>query len=213
MLYRDFEADTEKEATLLALESLGCREEDVKIEYLGKRKKNFFGLGNKEKAKIRVFYKEKNDIDNIFETIKIIILKINNEASITFDKEENNRYYVKVNADNPGKLIGKGGSVINSIQFIINTILNRHGNKYKITLDINHYLKKKYSFMTNKAQTIAKKVARDKDSITINDLYNSYERRLIYLSLEKIKGIQANSMGTGEFKKITISPINAKSQA
>ena len=204
MLYLDFEANSEKEATQLALESLGLNLEDVTIEPLNQGKKSFFGLGKKEKAKIRVYYKEKSEINDIIYSVKNLVYKLDKNCLIEVETAHDNRYLLKVESTEPGKLIGKDGRTIQALQNIINGILQKHENKYKIVIDVDNYNKRQERNLLFQAKQAAKKVLREKRPVTLDPL-NPFQRRLIHVELQKMKGIATRSSGEGNYKKITIT--------
>ena len=83
MIYIDFEGNSEKEAIQNGLEQLGLTSDDVQIEVLQKPKKNLFGIGiTKEKAKVRIFYKEKNEISELLDVLKTFLSYIDKNIYI-----------------------------------------------------------------------------------------------------------------------------------
>ena len=207
MLYLDFEADTEKEATQLALESLGLDIEDVVIEPLTQGKKSFFGLGKKEKAKIRVFYKEKSEINDIIHAVKTLISKLDKNSLVEVESAPDNRYMLKIESTEPGKLIGKNGRTIEAIQTIVNGILQRHENKYKIVIDVGNYNERQMNRLIFNAQKAARQVLKTRRPIKLEPM-NPFQRRLIHLEIQKMQGVITKSSGEGKFRTITITCQN-----
>ena len=193
-----------KEATQLALESLGLSKDEVKIESLTAGKKGFFGLGKKEKAKIRVYYKEKNEANEIINTIKILISKIDKNSMIEIESGSDNRYILKIESTQPGRFIGKNGKTLVAIQTIVNSILQKHENKYKIVVDVENYNYKIEKKVLSHARNMAKKVQRYKKPVELEPL-NPFLRRLIHLELKRFRGIETKSHGDAKHKSITIS--------
>lgn len=209
MMYLDFEANSEKEATQLALESLGLTIDEVRIESLTSGKKSFFGLGKKEKAKIRVYYKEKNEANEIINTIKILISKIDKNSVIEIESGSDNRYILKIESTESGRLIGKNGRTLGALQTIINSILQKYENKYKIVVDVEDYNYKIQKKILFQAKSMAKKVLRFQKPVTLDPL-NPFLRRLIHLELRKFRGIETKSYGEGKDRTITISPTSGE---
>ena len=203
MLYLDFEADTEKKAVQLALESLGLEREDVKIEFLNERKKSFFGLGRKEKAKIRVYYKEKNEINDIIHSVKEIIYKLDQNAIINVEAAPENRYIVNVETSESGQMIGRNGNTLEALQTIVNSILQKYSNRHKVVMDVDNYHKRSQQRIVGEAKQSARKVQYSKKSITLDPL-NPFLRRLVHLELRKMRGIMTKSDGEGNNKKMII---------
>lgn len=204
MLFIDFEADNEKDATQLALESLGLSKDDVKIEVLQKEKKGIFGLGSKEKAKIRVFYKEKSEINNVIEDIKKMITMIESRCNIEIHSSSDNKYIVAVESLDSSHLIGRNGKTMQAIQNIVNGILQKYDDKYKVLIDIDNYRERKHQHIVHQAIHAAKRVQRFKKPILLNPM-NPYERRLVHMELKSLRGITTVSEGEGRIKRIKIA--------
>ncbi len=204
MLYIDFEADTEKEAVQLALDSLGLTKDDITWESLHKEKKGIFGIGKKEKAKVRIFYKEKSTVNGLIENIKKVILLLDPAAQIDVTSSEDNRYVLSVESPDSPHLIGKNGNNLNALQNIVNSMTLKYGNEYRVLIDIDGYYARKEKSVINQAQDAAKEVLRTKESVLLQPM-NPFERRLVHMELKKMRGIFTQSEGEGHLKKIRIS--------
>jgi len=203
MLYVDFEADSEKDAIQLALDSLGLTLDDVTIESLSKEKKGIFGIGKKEKAKIRVFYKEKHKINDIIQTIKDFILLLDHTAKFEIHSTEDNKYIVSVENLDSSHLIGRNGKTMQAIQNIVNGILSKNDDKLSVLIDVDNYRERHHNSVIQDAVQNAKKVLKFKKPLYLKPL-NPYERRLVHIELKKFPGIVTESEGEGKFKKIKI---------
>ena len=209
MMYLDYEANTEKEAIQLALESLGLTEEDVRIEILSKEKKGIFGIGKKEKAKIRVYYKEKSEISGAFETIKAFIKMLDPQSNTEIVSLDSNQYLLKIDGIDSSQLIGKNGRSLEAIQNIVTAILLKQGDKYRVSVDVDNYKAKRYGLIVKKALFMAKQVVKTKKPILLKPM-NSYERRLVHLEVsKKVKGVLTQSEGDGRIKSVKIVPVNS----
>lgn len=114
--------------------------------------------------------------------------------------------YLEMRTDQEEMLIGKGGKVLDSLQFLINRIVNKRlGESIKIYLDINQYKAKKVERLSKMAIQLGKKVKKSGKSILIGP-YNPHDRRVIHLALKKDPSLKTESLGEGEMKKIRIFP-------
>ncbi len=209
MMYLDYEANTEKEAIQLALESLGLTEEDVRIEILSKEKKGIFGIGKKEKATIRVYYKEKSEISGAFETIKTFIKMLDSQSHTEIISLDSNQYLLKIDGTDSSQLIGKNGRSLEAIQNIVTAILLKQGDKYRVSVDVDNYKAKRYGLIVKKALFMAKKVVKTKKPILLKPM-NSYERRLVHMEVsKKVKGVSTQSEGDGRIKSVKIVPVGS----
>ncbi len=204
MLHIDFEAETEKDAVQLALDSLGLTINDITYETIQKDKKGVFGIGKVEKAIVRIFYKEKNGIHQLVDDIKKIITLIDPTCKIEVSGTPEEKLVLAVESTDSSHLIGRNGQNLHAIQTIVNSALLKHGNQYRILVDIDHYYSRKEQNLVEKAKELAEKVLQDKKPAYLPPM-NPFERRLIHMELKKIAGITTHSEGGGHLKKIKIT--------
>jgi spoIIIJ-associated protein len=203
MLHIDFEAETEKDAVQLALESLGLTINDITYETIQKEKKGVFGIGKKDKAIVRIFYKEKNEINQLVDDIKKIITLIDPTCQIEVSGTPEEKLTLSVESSDSSHLIGRNGQNLHAIQTIVNSALLKHGNKYRILVDIDHYYSRKEQTLVEKAIEAANQVLETKKPAYLAPM-NPFERRLVHMELKKIPGITTHSEGGGHLKKIRI---------
>ena len=107
-------------------------------------------------------------------------------------------------SSNRAHIIGKSGKSIQALQTLINALLQKHENRYKVILDIDQYNTKKEKHLLDWAKGKAKEVIEKTRPIVLKSL-NSYERRLIHIELQGIDSIVTESKGEGKVKNIKIS--------
>lgn len=209
MLYKDFEGRTERESLAKALKELNLTEDQVQVEVLSSSKSGFFGIG-KNKVELRVFYKEKenNDLDSVLVRITDMITMIDPASTSTVKKLEGDRYLVQVESPDPARLIGKHGRIIEALQDVINGILQRHSNRYKIVVDVVGYNQSQKIRIVSRAKRIALGIAK-RGGIYRMEPMNPFYRRLVHLELQKISEIVTQSEGEGKLKSIVISRNDA----
>ena len=204
MMYIDYEGNTEKEATQLALDALGLVQEDVQIEVLKKEKKGILGIGKKEKAKVRIYYKEKNELNNVVKDIKTFIQMIDETAHLEVGSIEANHYSIRIDHDEPAHLIGKNGRSLQAIQNIANSILAKNQSKYKVRIDVGNYNAKRYNSIISYALTKARDVLTSRKAFVLRPL-NAYERRLVHAEISRqVPGVTTESEGEGRVKSVKI---------
>lgn len=102
----------------------------------------------------------------------------------------------KVNGDNINNLIGYHGETLESVQYIVNTIVRDRVPTYrkKVYLDVENYRRKRQETVEALAEKVAKKVLTTKKSIKLEPM-NSYERKSIHFALSNIEHIGTHSEG------------------
>jgi spoIIIJ-associated protein len=122
-----------------------------------------------------------------------------------FSKEGN--LCLEIKGDQEGVLIGKHGRTMESLQILINRMVNKKlKNAVRVVLDIDDYRKRRVDSMANVACRSGEKVKKTGRSLTVGP-FNSHDRRIIHLTLKEDPCLRTESLGEGELKKVKIIPI------
>jgi spoIIIJ-associated protein len=114
--------------------------------------------------------------------------------------------YLEIKSDQEGILIGKHGRTLESIQMLINRMVNKRlNNPMRVVLDINHYKKRRADSLVKMASQLGEKAKRTGKAITVGT-FNARDRRIIHVALQGDTSIKTESMGEGATKKIIIIP-------
>jgi len=121
-------------------------------------------------------------------------------------REEN---VLDITGDGSGLIIGKRGQTLDSLQFILNRIINKTRQEpYYITLDTEGYRQRHVSYLRSLALKMSQKARRSGQSISLEKM-NPYDRRIIHLALKNEKDVNTRSIGEGVYKKVLIVPRKA----
>ncbi|MCP4136597.1 MAG: protein jag [bacterium] len=210
----EVEGKTVEDAKKKAFSELGIEETaDVNIEVTDEGKSGIFGFGVSRPAKIRVYYNGNTvDIgDKTKEVITNIFAKMGIDGKVHDIKEGESKVYVELGSEtNSGLIIGRKGKTLESLQFMVNLMVNHMtGSDKKIILDIEAYREKREKALKKMSKDIAYKVIKTGKSWTLEPM-NPFERRLIHLSLQNDRRVVTKSEGQGIYRKVTISPNNMK---
>ena len=114
---------------------------------------------------------------------------------------------LEIKGDQEGVLIGKHGRTLESLQMLINRMVNKRlRNAVRVVLDIDDYRKRRAESMANIACRLGEKAKRMGHSLTVGP-FNSHDRRIIHLTLKEDPYLKTESLGEGELKKVKIIPI------
>lgn len=119
---------------------------------------------------------------------------------------EDNTLNISVNGDENklGILIGKRGVTLDSIQYILNLIVNKKSSRYiRVNLDSSGYREKRKETLINLAKKMANKVTKTGRSVKLEPM-NSYERKIIHTALQDYEGVLTHSEGKEPFRKVVI---------
>ncbi len=115
--------------------------------------------------------------------------------------------YLEIKGDQEGILIGKHGRTLESLQLLINRMVNKRlENARRVILDIDAYRKRRADSMAQMAQRLGEKANKTGHSLTVGP-FNAYDRRIIHVTLKEDPSLKTESLGEGELKKVKIIPM------
>jgi spoIIIJ-associated protein len=113
---------------------------------------------------------------------------------------------IEVKSDKEGILIGKHGRTLDSLQFIINRMINKELKEpVRMVLDVNHYKKRRAESLKKMAIRLGENAKRMGKEIAIGP-FNAHDRRIIHITLQENPSLKTESLGEGEMKRIKIIP-------
>ena len=111
-----------------------------------------------------------------------------------------------VNGDDLGLLIGRRGTTLAALQYMINLMVSRKmGSRVLISLDIEHYRRRREDSLTGLAQRMADRVRQSGRSLTLEPM-PAGERRIVHLVLAEDNTVTTGSVGEGDGRKVVIYP-------
>ena len=190
-----------EEAIEKALRKLGLSRDRVLVEILGQS----YDRDRSARVKITPL----GDIPEPLQASQIvtdILDKMMMPAEISLELDADNNILLILQSEFSGLLIGKNGTTIDSLQHLVNRILNKNSaHKWKITLDIEGYRQRKKDFLVAIARKTAKQVKETGKAVEIEP-FPPHDRRIIHMELQSDPQVQTESIGDGYLKNIVISP-------
>ena len=195
-------AKTVDKAIEEALLELNAAREDVEIEVISEGSRGFLGFGSKD-AVVKVTEKfnpekiAKNFLREMFIAMGIIV---NIETQLK-DKQ----LLINLTGDDMGILIGKRGQTLDSIQYLVNLVVNKGNAPYlSITIDTENYRQRRKETLESLAYNLAKKVRQTGKKVVLEPM-NPYERRIIHSSLQNNRYVTTYSEGEEPFRNVVIT--------
>ncbi len=114
-------------------------------------------------------------------------------------------YYINIaNLSEPGLFIGKEGSVLRSIQYIMNVYAHKLDLDFPtIILDINGHKEKQYEMLKTVAINAALRVKRLKEPVELKPMSAS-ARRIIHMTLKNYPDIWTHSIGKEPRRRVIV---------
>ena len=197
-------AKTVEEALTLAAAELGTSVDALEYTVLEEPKKGLFGIGSAP-AKIQATY-ALTAIDLAVAFVETTLKNMHIDATVTVSDTELGKK-IDVTGEAAGVLIGHHGETLDSFQHLANLAANRTENKKtpvpKISVDIESYRAKREETLRALARRMAHKVVKFKRSVMLEPM-NPYERRIIHAELQNFPGVNTNSIGSENNRKVVI---------
>ena len=113
---------------------------------------------------------------------------------------------IDINGPDSGLLIGRRGNTLQSLQFIVQSIVRQQlDQEVRVALDVEQYRRRREDSLREMADRVADRVLQTGRSITLEPMTPS-DRRVIHLYLGERGGIRTESVGYGEGRKVQIIP-------
>lgn len=206
------EAKTKSEAEDLTLQTLRLQPGDLKFEVVDSGKSGFLGITQKKPAIVRA-YVANNDIpsEKIIHGVALTILKkMGVSAEVVGMGDVDGKIYVELSSDESGLVIGKRGATLDSLQFLLNLMVDsRIRHNRKIVLDIESYRDKRELSLIRLAKSIASSVAKTGKSKLLDPM-NPFERRIVHMAIQEDEKVFTRSEGNGTFKRVRVIPAKDK---
>jgi len=139
------------------------------------------------------------------EVLTNIVDTITDGAQVTVDQNRK-RIQLNVNGGNAALLIGKRGQTLDSIQYIVEKIVNKKaGCRVRLQVDVEGYLENRRANLQELALRMAKKTKKTGKPTTIGQM-NAYDRRIVHLALKHDRKVRTQSKGDGYLRKLVIFP-------
>ncbi len=111
-----------------------------------------------------------------------------------------------IDGEDLGLLIGRRGSTLASLQYLVNLMLSRKtGGKVLISVDAEHYHRRREESLQGLALRMADRVRQTGRPFTLEPM-PAAERRIIHLALADDTAVATGSVGSGEGRRIVIQP-------
>ena len=194
---------TVEEAVNEALKELNISREDAEIEIIEEGSKGFLGVFGAKNAVVNVkkkFNPEKIASDFLREVFISmgLIVKIDTKLK---DKQLS----ITISGDDMGIIIGKRGQTLDSLQYLVNLVVNKGNAPYvSITLDTENYRERRKETLESLAFNLAKKVKHTGKNIVLEPM-NPYERIIIHSALHNDRYVTTYSEGEEPYRNVVIA--------
>lgn len=152
----------------------------------------------------------KEEVEKISNTAKAFLVEVFDAMNLKVDynivfSDRDNSLLIELSGDHMGIIIGKRGQTLDSLQYLVNLVVNKKSETYiRIKLDTEDYRRRRKETLENLAKNIAHKVKRSGKPVTLEAM-NPYERRTIHYALQKDRFVTTYSEGDEPFRHVVVT--------
>jgi spoIIIJ-associated protein len=114
-----------------------------------------------------------------------------------------------IDCANPGILIGRGGQTLDSLQYLLRTMICHSSEEEMppIVIDVSGYKQRRYKYLKELAIRAANQVAENGEPLALEPM-SAYERRIVHTALNEDDRVITESTGFDDNRKVVIKPAN-----
>jgi len=178
------------------------RDHELKYEIIKRPSKGIFGLFAYKLALVRFQGPESSDRVRLF--TETLLKKMGISYSNITSKMEGKTLYLTIEGIvETGFIIGKNGSMLETIQYLVNRVFEGDRKLERIYLDADGYRERRESQFLHKYLPQINKIKVHGKALTLEPM-SPGERRIIHRHIERDKGLRTLTIGDGENKRIVI---------
>lgn len=205
MEQKEYTGKTVNDAITNAIIELETTSDKIDYDVISEGSKGVFGIGSKP-AKIKVWFKEEpskstEEVVNEFLGKVFSAMDIQAQISVSVNGDNVN---IELTGNDMGILIGKRGQTLDSLQYLVNLVVNRYSDSYmRVKIDTENYRERRKATLENLARNIAFKVKRTKRPVSLEPM-NPFERRIIHSALQNDRYVTTRSEGDEPYRHVVV---------
>ncbi len=202
-------AKTVEEAIDLGLKQLDADRAEVDVVVVTEGRAGILGIGS-EPARVRVTPREKTPeaisiaqevLEEMFD-----LMEVDAEVRLRTNSIAGEDLSIDIMGDDSGLLIGRGGTTLSSLQFMVNFIVSKRLTEWTpVNIDVEGYKQRRYKYLETLAQRLAKRVRSTGKPFTLDPM-PANERRVIHMALARNSQVTTESTGAGSERRLSIRP-------
>jgi spoIIIJ-associated protein len=194
---------TVEEAVRNGLTQLGVGEDRVKVTVLEQPSKGLFRLIGVKNARVELEL-QPDALEEAIEFLREVSAAMG--LSVTVDREtEDDAIRLNVKGSDLGLLIGRRGQTLDSLQYLVNIVANRHSDRHlRIVLDAEQFRERRRQTLEALAERMAGRVLKTRKDIVLEPM-TAQERKIIHARLQIHSQVKTYSQGNEPNRRIVIA--------
>jgi spoIIIJ-associated protein len=169
-----------------------------------------FEMPDRPKEEVAEEVKNHPSYPLIFELIKEISEVVGVDGLELEDYQRDGAWVIEASGENVSQMIGKHGKTLDSLQYLMNIILNKGSDdRIKLVLDAQGYREKRYKNLISLAYRMSKKAVSSRRQVELEPM-STLDRRTIHMALKDKTDIETFSKGVEPMRRVVITPVKQK---
>lgn len=192
-----------EEAVRNGLSQLGVGEDRVKVAVLEQPSKGLFGLIGAKEARVELELLP-DGIEEAIAFLREVAAAMG--LNVTVEREdEAEAVRLNVQGSELGLLIGRRGQTLDSLQYLVNIVANRHSDRHlRIVLDAEQFRERRRHTLEALADRMAMRVVKTGKDVVLEPM-TSQERKIIHTRLQGRTDVNTYSQGNEPNRRIVIA--------
>lgn len=197
---------TVEEAITMALQVIGKNREEVDVKVLNEAESGVLGVFGGKEAEVEVSVKMPLG-DQAKAIVQEILDKMGFMTLVSLKSEEEDNINLEIKGEDMGRIIGRAGSSIDSLQYLASLIMSKkHSKRVRVLVDAEGYREKRKRMVTQDADAIAKEVESTGKEKAFPPM-SAADRRIIHMHIqENYPNLTSYSRGEGAGRQLVIAP-------
>lgn len=166
-----------------------------------------------EESQVQLADVQSPEVEAAAETLRELLRLVESDAEVAVRAPETPgdglgraSAVLDVAGDDLGLLIGRRGTTLAAIQYMVNLVASRKSqSRVLVSVDIEGYRRRREESLHSLAGRMADRVRHSGRPITLEPM-PAAERRIVHLSLTDDPDVSTGSVGEGESRKVVIHP-------
>ena len=204
---------TVEEAITMALQVLGKTRDEVDVKVLSEAEGGVMGVFGGKDAEVEVSLKmalgeeAKAVVQEILDKMGFITL-------VSVKTQEEDTISLEIKGEDMGRIIGRAGSSIDSLQYLATLILSKkHAKRVRVLVDAEGYREKRQKMVNQEADVVAREVEKTGNERPMPPM-SAADRRMIHMYIqENYPNLASISRGEGQGRQLVIMPKGSEPKA